>query len=192
MKLLFATSNLNKALEIQALLPNGTELLTLHDIELTEEIPETSPTLEGNALLKADYVTSNFNLDCFADDTGLEVECLSNEPGVRSARYAGEHRSDQDNINLVLSRMREEENRNARFRTVIALNLKGKTHVFEGIVNGIIRRNPTGKNGFGYDPIFEPENTGKTFAQMTVEEKNQYSHRARAFAQMFDFLRNLS
>lgn len=188
MKILFATSNQNKANEIRKMLPNNIDLLTLADIEITEDIPETSDTIEGNAKQKADYITSNYQLNCFADDTGLEIEALSGEPGVRSARYAGEKRSDDANMQLVLDKLKSSENRSARFKTVIALNINGEQFLFEGIVNGIIRQEKAGKNGFGYDPIFEPENCGKTFAEMSTEEKNQYSHRARAIKKMIDFL----
>lgn len=190
MKLLFATSNPNKAKEISALLPERFELLTLKDIELNEDIPETSPTIEGNAIQKADYIINHFQLDCFADDTGLEVTALNSEPGVKSARYAGEHRSDEDNMDKVLNGLQNADSRSARFKTVICLNLDGKQHLFEGIVEGAIRHEKKGDNGFGYDPIFEPENCGRTFAEMTMDEKNSYSHRARAFTKMIDFLSN--
>ncbi len=190
MKLLFATSNLNKAKEIAALVPKKYELLTLHDLNLTEEIPETANTLEGNALQKSNYIIEHFSHDCFADDTGLEITALNNEPGVRSARYAGEDRSDENNMEKVLNKLSGEKDRSARFRTVISLELNGKTFQFEGIVNGTIRTQKSGSNGFGYDPIFEPENCGKTFAQMTITKKNRYSHRARAFAKMIAFLEN--
>lgn len=188
MKILFATSNQNKANEIRSMLPSNIELLTLADIEITEDIPETSDTIEGNAKQKADYITSNYQLNCFADDTGLEIETLNGEPGVRSARYAGEERSDDANMQLVLEKLSVQNNRSARFKTVIALNLNGNQHLFEGIVEGKIRFNKSGTHGFGYDPIFEPENCGRTFAEMTTEEKNQFSHRARAIKKMIDFL----
>lgn len=187
MKIVFATSNQNKAKEIAAMLPEGIELLTLKDIDFTGDIPETSPNLEGNAQLKADFVLNELGYDCFADDTGLEIDALNGEPGVRSARYAGEERSDEKNMNLVLSRLDGHDRREAQFRTVIALNLKGKSHQFEGIVRGLIRHEKRGENGFGYDPIFEPEDQGKTFAQMSMDEKNQFSHRARAFEKMIRF-----
>lgn len=187
MKLLFATSNINKAKELEKLMPEGIELLTLRDIELTEDIPETSDTIEGNAKQKADYIKNNLGLDCFADDTGLEVNALNGEPGVRSARYAGEQRSDEDNMNLLLKNL-EGKDRSARFKTVIALHLNGVYKEFEGIVEGKIRTEKIGEQGFGYDPIFEPENLGRTFAQMNTEEKNQYSHRARAFAKLLAYL----
>ncbi len=189
MKLLFATSNQHKAKEIAALLPESYELLTLNDIEITEEIPETSDTLEGNAKQKSEYILHNFGLDCFADDTGLEIPALNNEPGVKSARYAGEHRNSEDNMQLVLSRLEGKNDRSSRFRTVISLELNGQQHLFEGIVNGAIRTEKSGDGGFGYDPIFEPENCGRTFGEMSLDEKNQYSHRARAFEKMITFLR---
>lgn len=188
MKLLFATSNPNKAHEIQSMLSGKYEIITLKDIELTEEIPETSDTLQGNAQLKSDYIVQHFGYDCFADDTGLEVYALNNTPGVHSARFAGEHRSDEDNMALLLQQLADKANRSARFRTVISLFMNGKQHFFEGIVEGTIRTKKSGTNGFGYDPIFEPENCGKTFAEMTTSEKNQFSHRARAFLKMIDFL----
>lgn len=191
MKLVFATGNKNKAAEIISMLPDNLEVLTLNDLDLTEDIPETSPTIEGNAKQKADYIKSNFKLDCFADDTGLEVYALNNEPGVKSARYAGEQRSDIDNMNLLLERL-EGKDRNARFKTVIALYFNGQYQEFEGIVEGKILTQKRGNNGFGYDPIFEPENCGRTFAEMSMEEKNQFSHRARAFKKLVDFLNSKS
>lgn len=188
MKLIFATGNINKAKEIGKVLPEGFELLTLKDIDLKEDIPETSDTIEGNAVQKAMYIVEHFGLNCFADDTGLEVPALHNEPGVRSARYAGEQRSDEDNIDLLLSNLQDKTDRSARFKTVIALYLNGELTTFEGIVEGKIIEERRGTNGFGYDPVFEPENTGKTFAEMSMEEKNRISHRARAFAKMITFL----
>jgi XTP/dITP diphosphohydrolase len=187
MKILFATSNKNKAAEIRRMLPSNIELITLNDIELNEDIPETSLTIEGNAKQKADYITTHFNINCFADDTGLEINALNGEPGVYSARYAGEQRSDNDNIQLVLDKLSSKNVRSARFKTVIALTIDNQQHLFEGIVNGIIRTEKSGTNGFGYDPIFEPENCGKTFAEMDMDEKNSYSHRARAFQKMINY-----
>lgn len=188
MKILFATSNQNKAKEIAALLPDTFELLTLLDLNLTEEIPETQDTLDGNAKQKSEYILTNFQLDCFADDTGLEIPSLNNEPGVKSARYAGEQRDSEANMQLVLERLKGKEDRSARFRTVISLELNGAQYLFEGIVNGTIREVKSGEGGFGYDPIFEPENCGKTFGEMSMDEKNSYSHRARAFKKMIEFL----
>lgn len=191
MKILFATANQNKAAEIRRMLPSHIELITLSDIELNEDIPETSDTIEGNAKQKADYITNHFHLNCFADDTGLEIEALNGEPGVRSARYAGEERSDEANMQLVLDKLTSQDDRSARFKTVIALNVNDEQYLFEGIVNGTIRIEKTGTNGFGYDPIFEPENCGKTFAEMDMDEKNSYSHRARAVNKMIEFLTNI-
>ena len=189
MKILFATSNQNKAAEISKMLPEHFEILTLKDIDCKEDIPETSPTIKGNAIQKANYILENYNIDCFADDTGLEITALNGEPGVLSARYAGEQRNDEDNMALVLDKLKGQTDRSAQFRTVIALNVKGIQFVFEGIVKGKIIELARGENGFGYDPIFEPENCGKTFAEMDMDEKNSYSHRARAFAKMIEYLR---
>ena len=188
MKLLFATGNLNKAAEIQCVLPKEIEIITLKDIELKEDIPETSDTIRGNALQKVSYIKEHFNIDCFADDTGLEVLSLNGAPGVYSARCAGEKRNDQDNMDLVLEQLKTHTDRSARFKTVIALELNGVVYEFEGIVNGTILSEKRGENGFGYDPIFEPENCGKSFAEMNMDEKNRYSHRARATVKMIDFL----
>jgi XTP/dITP diphosphohydrolase len=188
MKILFATSNKNKAFEIQKLIPEGFEILTLNDLELQEEIPETSDTIEGNAIQKTNFIVENFGIDCFADDTGLEIEALDGEPGVYSARYAGEEKDSNKNMDLVLKKMEGISNRKARFKTVISLSLDNKSYLFEGVVKGIIRNNKTGILGFGYDPIFEPENKGKTFAEMTIEEKNSISHRGRAFEKMIRYL----
>jgi XTP/dITP diphosphohydrolase len=189
MKLVFATHNANKAKEIQSLLPENFQILTLSDINCHEEIPETAETLEGNSLLKAKFVSDHFNLNCFADDTGLEIEALNGRPGVYSARYAGEEKSAEVNMNLVLSELEKESNRKAQFRTVITLILNDKTHIFEGIVRGEISNEKRGTDGFGYDPIFIPEGQTKTFAEMTLAEKNQQSHRARAFEKMINFLK---
>ncbi|MEJ6777637.1 MAG: non-canonical purine NTP diphosphatase [Crocinitomicaceae bacterium] len=188
MKILFATANINKSNEIKHLLPEEIEIITLKDIDLKEDIPETSDTIRGNALQKANYIKAHFNIDCFADDTGLEITALNGEPGVYSARYAGFQRSDEDNMTLVLEKLESHTDRSARFKTVIALKLNGTTHEFEGIVNGTILREKRGENGFGYDPIFEPENCGNTFAEMSIDEKNKYSHRARATTKMVTFL----
>lgn len=191
MIILFATSNKNKAHEIAKLLPAHIKILTLDDLDLKEEIPETSPTIEGNAIQKANYIKEHYGIDCFADDTGLEVNVLNGEPGVHSARYAGKQRSDSDNIDLLLERLAPAEDRSARFKTVIALNIGEQQHIFEGIVNGAIRKERKGEFGFGYDSVFEPENIGKTFGEMTTAEKNQYSHRARAMAKMIAFLKTV-
>lgn len=188
MKLVFATHNHNKAHEIQAIMPQGIEVVTLDEIQCNEDIPETESTLEGNAKLKAQYIVDQFNMNCFADDTGLEIEALNGEPGVYSARYAGDSRDSNANMDLVLEKLKGKENRNAQFRTAIALYWNGKMHLFEGIVKGRIIQKKRGNDGFGYDPIFEPENCGKTFAEMNLEEKNKVSHRARAIAKMIEFL----
>lgn len=188
MKLIFATHNHNKAHEIQAMMPKGIEVLTLDEIHCFEEIPETEKTLEGNATMKAQYIVDEFNLNCFADDTGLEIEALKGEPGVYSARYAGESRDANANMDLVLEKMKGLANRKAQFRTAIALYWDGEMYLFEGIVKGTILAEKRGKDGFGYDPIFEPENSEKSFAEMSLAEKNTISHRARALKKMIDFL----
>lgn len=188
MKLVFATHNHNKAHEIQALLNDQIELITLDDIQCFEEIPETAVTLEGNAKMKAAYVVEQFNMNCFADDTGLEIDALNNEPGVYSARYAGEERDPEKNMALVLEKLKDKSNRKARFRTVISLYWQNEFHEFEGIVEGEITTSKSGAKGFGYDPIFKPENSEKTFAEMDLIEKNTMSHRARAFEKMVVFL----
>ncbi|GAB5418332.1 MAG: non-canonical purine NTP diphosphatase [Crocinitomicaceae bacterium] len=191
MKLVFATSNVNKAAEIARLLPASIEIVTLRDLEVTEDIPETSDTLEGNAHLKAAYVTEHFGLPCFADDTGLEIEALDQRPGVRSARYAGEHRSDADNMQKVLNELETIENRTARFRTVIALHLPNKQLEFEGIVDGRILSEKQGDEGFGYDPIFAPEGEKRSFAEMSMDEKNAISHRGRAIKKLVEYLASI-
>jgi XTP/dITP diphosphohydrolase len=188
MILVFATHNSNKAKEIQSLLPADFQILTLTQINCHEEISETAQTLEGNSLLKAQFVNDNFNLNCFADDTGLEIKALNGRPGVYSARYAGEEKSAESNMNRVLSELKNESNRKAQFRTVITLILNDKIHIFEGVINGTISAEKKGIDGFGYDPIFIPEGETRTFAEMTLEEKNQQSHRARAFEKMVSFL----
>lgn len=188
MKILFATANKNKANEISRLLPSNIELLTLNDIELNEEIPETSDTIEGNALQKTRYIANRFAINCFADDTGLEVFSLGGEPGVHSARYAGEHRSDADNISLLLENLSSKTDRNARFKTVISLYLNNQFYEFTGIAEGEIIDQQRGESGFGYDPIFVPKGSNKTFAEMSMDEKNAISHRAKAFEKLIEFL----
>jgi XTP/dITP diphosphohydrolase len=192
MNLVFATQNRNKALEIQSLMPDGITIQTLSDIGCTTDIPENADTLQGNAELKAKFVAEQFYTACFADDTGLEIEALNMRPGVYSARYAGEQKKDEDNIDKVLVELDGISNRKAQFRTAICLIIDGKTYHFEGKVEGQIRQEKTGTEGFGYDPIFEPENCGVTFAEMSRDEKNKRSHRARAFEQMIEFLKNHS
>ncbi len=191
MKLVFATQNENKAKEIQSLLPEYFKIITLKDIRCFDEIPETAETLEGNSLLKASFISETYNLNCFADDTGLEIEALNNRPGVHSARYAGPDKSAAANIDKVLSELEGKTSRNAQFRTLITLILNKSTFSFEGIVRGEIISEKRGENGFGYDPIFVPEGEIRTFAEMSLEEKNKHSHRARAFQKMIDFLNKL-
>ncbi|MFY0604064.1 MAG: non-canonical purine NTP diphosphatase [Flavobacteriaceae bacterium] len=188
MKLVFVTNNINKLKEVQKMLPDSIQLLTLKDIECNEEIEETETTLEGNAQLKANYITENYQYDCFADDTGLEVAALDGRPGVYSARYGGEPRSTEKNMEKLLFELKEERNRKAQFRTVIALNLYGEQHLFEGICKGEILKNKIGNEGFGYDPIFKPEGYSVTFAEMSSEEKNRISHRGLAIQKLVSFL----
>jgi len=191
MNLIFATQNQNKANEIQKIVPEGITVLTLKDIGCTEDIPETAKTLEGNARLKSFYVYENYAENCFADDTGLEVDALNGEPGVYSARYAGEAKSAQANMDLLLEKMKGEKNRNARFRTVISLVLNGEEYQFEGVVEGKIREKKSGAAGFGYDPIFEPNGYSSTFAEMSTNEKNAISHRGKAVRKLIQFLNNM-
>ena len=190
MKLVFATNNKNKILEVQHLLPSTIEIISLESIGCLEEIPETADTIEENAVMKANYVTQKYGYDCFADDTGLEVEVLNGAPGVFSARYAGEQRNSEDNMNKLLETLTNEMNRNAQFKTVIALNLKGEQHLFTGIARGKITLEKTGNQGFGYDPIFQPEGYATTFAQLSLEEKGTISHRGKATEQLIAFLKN--
>jgi XTP/dITP diphosphohydrolase len=186
--LCFATNNAHKLEEIQAILGDSFELLSLKDIHCQEELPETGNTLEANSLQKAKYLYDNYQVDCFADDTGLEVHALGGEPGVDSAHYAGEQRSHTDNVNLLLKNLVNKPDRSARFRTVITLIQNGEIHQFEGIVNGQIIETLIGTEGFGYDPIFIPEGYERTFAEMDILEKGQISHRGRAFQQLVEFL----
>jgi XTP/dITP diphosphohydrolase len=188
LRLVFATHNTNKAREIQSIMPQGVHVLSLDDIGCEEDIPETGDTLEENALLKARYVWEKFGMNCFADDTGLLVDALDGEPGVYSARYAGPQKDANDNMDLLLSKLDQKENRTARFKTAMALILHGDEHVFIGTVEGRITHKKKGSQGFGYDPIFEPEGQQKTFAEMSLEEKNTMSHRARALEKMVHFL----
>ncbi len=188
MKILFATNNAHKLTEVQAVLGDSYTLVTPRDCGVTEEIPETQPTLEGNALQKARYLYERTGLDCFADDTGLEVEALGGAPGVHSARYATDDHDFAANNRLLLQNLAGEENRRARFRTVVALILGGREYLFEGVVEGQIIDRETGHEGFGYDPLFRPDGYDRTFAQMTTEEKNAVSHRARAVRKLATFL----
>ncbi|HHC79382.1 MAG TPA: non-canonical purine NTP diphosphatase [Flavobacteriia bacterium] len=191
MQLIFATHNPYKLLEVQAVLPKTIDLLSLSDIHCTQEIPETANTLEGNAQLKADYVTRHYKMDCFADDTGLEIEALNGAPGVYSARYAGVENNAVANMQKVLSRLKGISNRKAQFRTVIALNLEGKQYQFEGVCKGEILTQKHGEHGFGYDPIFKPEGFDISFAEMSLEEKSAISHRGRAIQKLVSFLSEL-
>jgi len=191
MKLVFATNNKNKIKEIKNLLSNSIELLSLEDINCKEEIPETSDSIAGNALQKAKYVFDNYGHNCFADDTGLEIESLNGEPGIYSARYAGLQRDANDNMNKVLAKLKDENNKNAHFKTVIALIINGKETLYEGIAKGKITNKKSGTEGFGYDPIFKPIGFDITFSEMSLEEKNKVSHRGKAVRQLTDYLSSL-
>lgn len=188
MKLVFASNNKNKIKEIQALVPSTFQIVSLEDISCFEDIPETADTIEGNAILKANYVTEKFGLNCFADDSGLEVDALDGAPGVYSARYAGEPKDDEKNIDKLLLNLTNKTNRKANFKTVIALNYEGKQFLFTGIINGKIITEKIGTNGFGYDPIFIADNYEKTFAELTLQEKSTISHRGKAVKQLIKFL----
>ena len=192
MKLVFATNNQYKLKELQAILGDHFELLSLKDIGCSEEIPEDYPTLEGNARQKALYIHEKYDYPCFADDTGLEIDVLNGEPGVYSARYAGEAKDSQANMNKVLENLQTEDNRKARFRTVISLVLDNEEKQFEGIVEGEITREKRGDSGFGYDPIFLPDGYVKTFAEMDLSAKNEISHRARAVQKLVEYLKTLA
>ena len=191
MKLVFATNNLHKLKEVQEMLSNSIEVLSLKDIGCFEDIEETESTLEGNAKLKADYITEKYGFDCFADDTGLEVEALDGNPGVYSARYAGEHGNAEKNMEKLLFGLQNKSSRKAKFRTIIALNLKNKQYLFEGICDGEILNEKSGVKGFGYDPIFKPKNASSSFAEMNSEEKNIISHRGIAIQELVQFLNSL-
>lgn len=186
--LIFATANPNKIKEIKAILDGQFNILGLDSIGCTEDIPETQPTIEGNALQKAEYVVEHYGVDCFAEDTGLEIDALNGEPGVYSARYAGPQRDSEANIRLALSKLKGKENRGAQFKTVIALIQNGQTTTFEGIVRGKIIEEKRGSGGFGYDPVFVPEGYELTFAEMDTETKNKISHRAIAVEKLKEFL----
>lgn len=189
-KLVFATNNAHKLEEVAAILGSSIDLLSLADIHCHADIPETADTLEGNALLKAEYIYQHYALDCFADDTGLEVEALNGAPGVYSARYAGgEGHNAEDNMLKLLHNLEGVENRKAQFRTVIALILNGESYLFDGIIKGQITRQKSGASGFGYDPIFRPDGYEQTFAELGNEVKNRISHRAQAVSQLNEFLR---
>lgn len=189
MKLVFATNNKHKLQEVRDILGNRVEVLSLNDINCHDDIPETAETLQGNALIKARHIYEKYGLDCFADDTGLEVEALGGEPGVYSARYAGEECCSKANMQKLLHNLIGKENRNAQFRTVIALIIKGEEILFNGIVKGTITEEKKGDSGFGYDPIFIPEGFSDSFAQMSSEMKNSISHRYRATQQLSNYLK---
>ena len=186
--LIFATSNQNKVLEIQKILPKKFNIKSLKDLNYFEDVPENENTIEGNAVFKAKYIYEKFNINVFADDTGLEVEALNGEPGVHSARYAGTTRNSEKNIKKLLKNLKNIKNRNARFKTVIALIIDNKLHIFSGIVEGYILDSPKGNNGFGYDPIFCPNGFDKSFAELTLKEKNLISHRSLAMKKLIDFI----
>jgi XTP/dITP diphosphohydrolase len=190
MKICFATNNVKKIEEVKAALGSEFEIVSLQSIGCLEELPETGDTLNQNAFQKARYVKEHFGVDCFADDTGLEVDALGGAPGVHSGRFAGEPRCDTRNVELLLEKMQGQTNRKARFRTVIALILEGKEFAFEGAAVGEILDKKIGTGGFGYDPVFRPEGFQKTFAELTLEEKNEISHRGKAVNSLIAFLRN--
>ena len=192
MKLVFATNNQHKLKELQQILGNNIQLLSLKDIGCDEEIPEEQETLEGNASEKSFFIFNKFGSDCFADDTGLEIEALGGEPGVYSARYAGEAKSSEANMEKVLEKMKEIKNRNARFRTVISLVINGQENQFEGVVEGQILEEKKGAEGFGYDPIFQAEGYKQSFAEMDSSRKNQISHRGRAVQKLVVYLKSLN
>ena len=188
MKIVFATNNKNKIKEVQSLVPEHIKLLSLEDIGCHEEIPETTGTIEGNAQQKANYVKDNYGYDCFADDTGLEVEALNGEPGVDTAYYAGPQRNADDNMDKLLSNLKNATSRSAQFKTVIALHLNGVLKTFTGICKGEISTEKQGDKGFGYDPIFKAKGFTKTFAEISLEEKNKIGHRGKAVSQLIEFL----
>jgi XTP/dITP diphosphohydrolase len=191
MRLVFASNNANKIKEIQQLVPDAIQIVSLQDIGCPEEIPETADSIEGNAILKANYVTEKYGFNCFADDSGLEVDVLNGEPGVYSARYAGEPKNDDNNMNKLLLNLKDKTNRKANFKTVICLNVEGEQHLFTGIINGKIIDEKVGNNGFGYDPIFVADGYTKTFAELSMEEKSSISHRGQAVKQLVTFCKNL-
>lgn len=188
-KLVFASGNENKVKEVAYKMGGHIPLIGLKDIQCPTDLPETSGSLEGNARQKAKYVWDNYHVDCFADDTGLEVEALDGKPGVDSAFFGGPEKNPEANMKRLLEEMKDKTHRKARFRTAICLIIGGKEYMFEGIVNGHIAREPRGTEGFGYDPLFVPDSVSRSFAQMSIEEKNMLSHRANAIARLGDFLR---
>lgn len=187
-ELVFATNNQHKTQEVRNLLLNDYKVLNLNDIGCTTDIPETGSTFAENATLKSSYVAEHYQMDCFGDDSGLEIEALNQEPGIFSARYSG-IKDDQQNLQLVLQKMEGQANRKARFRTVISLMRGKENFLFEGIINGTIQQTPAGDQGFGYDPIFVPDGYEQTFAEMSMEQKNQISHRALAMKKLISFLK---
>lgn len=191
MKLVFATNNLNKLKEVQGLIPQHIKLLSLKEIGCHEDIPETQDTIEGNAIQKAEYVKTKYNYDCFADDTGLQVDALNGAPGVYTARYTGSQRNANDNMDKLLQELKPYDNRTAQFKTVIALHLNGQMQTFTGICKGAIISTQKGDKGFGYDPIFKPSDSSHTFAELSLEEKNKIGHRGKAVTQLVAFLNNL-
>lgn len=188
-EIVFATNNPNKLKEVQAVLPKEIKLISLKDIGCFEDIPETQNTIEGNAIQKATYIKTTYNKDCFADDTGLEVMALNGAPGVYSARYAGPEKNASKNIQKLLDNLENETNRKAQFKTVIALNYNNETFTFEGVCKGKITHHKIGSGGFGYDPIFMPKGRQKTFAELSLEEKNTFGHRGLAIAKLISFLK---
>lgn len=191
MQLVFATNNLNKVKEVQALIPAHIKLLSLKDIGCFEDVPETQPTIKGNAIQKAEFIKKHYGYNCFADDTGLEVEALHGAPGVFSARYAGPQRNDNDNMDLLLNNLKDKSNRKAQFKTVIALHLKDQLQTFTGICKGEITTTKHGNKGFGYDPIFKPNGHTQTFAEISLDKKNSIGHRGKAVQLLVTFLNNL-
>jgi XTP/dITP diphosphohydrolase len=188
-KLVFATNNQHKIEEVLAKIGNQFQLLSLDDIGCTDDIDETGTTFAANASIKSQHIYNKYQLDCFGDDSGLEIDALNLEPGVYSARYAGKHGDHEANMDKVLAKLEDQTNRKARFKTVISLQWKGEEHIFEGSVEGTIRHERSGNKGFGYDPIFQPDGYNITFAEMTMQEKNAISHRARAVEKMVDFFK---
>lgn len=191
MQLVFATNNLNKLKEVQSLIPDHIKLLSLKDIGCFEDVPETQNTIKGNAIQKAEYIKEHYGYDCFADDSGLEVEALNNEPGVFSARYAGSQRDANDNMDLLLNNLKEKPNRNAKFKTVVSLHLNGELKTFTGICKGEITLDKKGNQGFGYDPIFMPNGYTETFAEIDLKLKNKIGHRGKAVTKLVEFLNTL-
>ena len=189
MKLVFATNNLNKLKEVQEMLSNSIEILSLKDINCFDDVDETETTLEGNSKLKANHITHKFGYNCFADDSGLEVETLDGKPGVYSARFAGEPSNSENNMQKLLSELKDAKNRKAQFRTAVCLNIDDKQFIFEGICKGEILHQKQGGKGFGYDPIFKPEGYNISFAEMKPEEKNKISHRGIAIQKLVNFLK---